>query len=146
VDADQSTPPDALVTGMAILTSGWDAVIGSRRVLGARYVEPQPMVRRLGSRVFNVAASTLVGRISDTQCGMKLFRTEAVRDVFAAAHLSGFAFDVEILARATATGLKIMEMPVEWSDSEGSTLRPVRDGINAFTELYRVHRLLRSSR
>ena len=146
VDADQSTPPDALLTGMAILTSGWDAVIGSRRALGARYVVPQPVVRRLGSRVFNMAASTVVGRISDTQCGMKLFRTAAAREVFAAARLTGFAFDVEILARCNAAGLKIMELPVEWSDDEGSTLRPVRDGLSAFAELYRVRRMLRAGR
>jgi glycosyltransferase involved in cell wall biosynthesis len=146
VDADQSTPPDVLITGMAILDSGWDVVVGSRRAFGAEYVVPQDFVRRIGSRAFNLAASTVVGRMSDTQCGMKLFRTEAVRDLFESVILGGFAFDVEVLARARAAGLRIMEVPVSWSDSTGSSLRPFRHGVQAFGELNRLRRVLRPAR
>jgi dolichyl-phosphate beta-glucosyltransferase len=144
VDADQSTPPEALITAMAILLSGWDVVVGSRRAVGAAYAVPQPVIRRLGSRMFNLVACTLVGRMTDTQCGMKLFRTDAVRGIFESVRLGGFAFDVEVIARAKASGLRIMEMPVVWSDSVGSSFRPVRDGLQAFTDLYRLRHCLRA--
>lgn len=143
VDADQSTPPEALITGLALLERGWDAVIGSRRALGGQYAVPQPALRRAGSRAFNVAATAVVGRISDTQCGMKIFRTDAVQEIFAASVTDGFAFDVELLARSRAKGLRIMELPVTWSDSEGSTLSPIRDGFAAFHDLLQVHRIAR---
>lgn len=142
IDADESTPAEALVTGMAVLQSGWDVAVGSRRATGASYVVPQSRVRRLGSRAFNLAATPIVGRISDTQCGMKLFRTAAVKDVFEAVTTDGFAFDVEVLARARTKGLRIMEVPVRWSDSAGSSFRPVTDGIRAFRELGRLRRVL----
>lgn len=142
VDADQSTPPEALLTSVDLLIRGWDAVIGSRRALGGHYAVQQPKVRRIGSRFFNLAAATIVGGVSDTQCGMKVFRTDAVRDIFASTVTDGFAFDVEILARARSKGLRIMELPVTWSDSEGSSLSPLRDGVAAFRDLGRVRRLL----
>ncbi|WP_337059682.1 dolichyl-phosphate beta-glucosyltransferase [Kineococcus sp. G2] len=145
VDADQSTPPEAVLTGLAILTSGWDVVIGSRRAFGARYVVPQPLVRRLGSRAFNLAATTVTGKVSDTQCGMKLFRTEAAKRVFAAGALNGFAFDVEVIARAKQAGLRAMELPVAWADSEGSSFRPLRDGFRAFADLYAARKVLRTA-
>jgi len=34
LDADESTPPAALLTALDLLHRGWDAVIGSRRALG----------------------------------------------------------------------------------------------------------------
>lgn len=144
MDADLSTPPEALITGMAVLLSGWDVVVGSRRAVGAAYVVPQSVVRRVGSRAFNLGASTVVGRMGDTQCGMKLFRTDRVRRVFDSVFLGGFAFDVEVLARSKAAGLRIMEVPVSWSDSTGSSFRPLRDGVQAFGDLYRLRQTLRA--
>lgn len=140
VDADQSTPPDAILTGLSLLQHGWDVVIGSRRVLGSRYAVPQPAVRRMGSRVFNLAASAVVGRVRDTQCGMKLFRTGPAQEIFAATLTDGFAFDVEVLARARAHGLRVMELPVTWTDDSSSTLSPLKDGVAAFRDLLAVHR------
>ncbi|NUU17109.1 glycosyltransferase [Cellulomonas humilata] len=144
LDADQSTPPQALITGLMLLKHGWDAVIGSRRALGGVYLVPQAPLRRAGSRAFNLAASRIVGQVSDTQCGLKMFRTEAIKPVFAASQIDGFAFDVELLARARDAGLRVMELPVSWTDSPGSTFSPVRDGLTAFRELSRVRRVLRS--
>lgn len=144
LDADGSTPPAALLTALDLLHRGWDAVIGSRRALGGRYVVPQPAVRRIGSLAFHLAASGIVGRVSDTQCGMKAFRTAAVQPIFAATTTTGFAFDVEVLARAQASGLRLMELPVEWSDAGGSTFSPLRDGLAAFRDLAEVRRATRT--
>lgn len=143
LDADRSTPPEAVLTGLALLEHGWDAVIGSRRAFGGAYAVPQSPLRRVGSRVFHVAASSVVRGISDTQCGLKLFRTAAVRPLLEASHIDGFAFDVELLARVRAAGLRAMELPVTWSDSAGSTFSPVKDGLTSFAELARVRRVLR---
>ncbi|CAN5267561.1 glycosyltransferase family 2 protein [soil metagenome] len=143
VDADTSVPPHVLATGLALLEHGWDGVIGSRRALGGQYAVAQPLLRRLGSRAFNVAARTIVGPLSDTQCGMKMFRRELATDLFANSHVNGFAFDVEILARARAARLNLMELPITWTDSTGSSFSPVKDGIASFREIARIHGLAR---
>lgn len=143
VDADTSVPPKALEIGLSLLEHGWDGIIGSRRALGGRYAVSQSLVRRVGSRAFNVAARTVVGPLSDTQCGMKMFRRELVGDLFAQSRIDGFAFDVEILARARAAGMQLMELPITWTDSTGSTFAPIKHGIASFREIARVHLLAR---
>jgi len=143
VDADTSVPPYVLATGLSLLEHGWDGIIGSRRALGGHYAVAQPLLRRIGSRAFNVAARMIVGPLSDTQCGMKMFRREIARDLFADCRIDGFAFDVEILARARAAGTNLMELPITWTDSTGSSFTPVKDGIASFREIARVHKLTR---
>ncbi len=143
VDADTSVPPKVLATGLALLEHGWDGVVGSRRALGGRYAVAQPLVRRVGSRVFNLLARTIVGPLSDTQCGMKMFRREVAGDLFAESRIDGFAFDVEILARARAANLSLMELPITWTDSTGSSFAPVKHGIASFREIARVHSMTR---
>lgn len=143
VDADTSVPPHALATGLALLEHGWDGIIGSRRALGGHYAVSQPLLRRIGSRVFNSAARTIVGPLSDTQCGMKMFRRELASGLFAESRINGFAFDVEILARARAARMNLMELPITWTDSAGSTFAPLKDGIASFREIARVHLLTR---
>lgn len=138
-DADLSTPPSAIAPGVDLLLSGWDVVIGSRRTAGAGYVEPQSLLRRAGSLAFHAMSARFTGSISDTQCGFKLFRRDAARLLFEGSVLNGFAFDVEILARARRQHLKMIELPIQWSDQDGSTFRPLVDGINAFRELRAVH-------
>lgn len=141
-DADLSTPPESVIEGLEALTDGRQIVIGSRRVNGARYAVQQSLVRRLGSRAFHTYAASVIGPIADSQCGFKLFRTDVAQQIFADVRLTGFAFDVEVLGRARLMGVPVHELPIEWSDAEGSTFRPVRDGLAAFREVSAVRRAL----
>ncbi len=121
VDADLSTPPQALTEVVARLGEGTPVVIGSRRVAGADYVVPQPLVRRIGSRTFRQLTRPLVGEVADTQCGFKFFSAQAAEQVFSRATANGFAFDVELLAVANRLGLRVLEVPVRWTDQDGSS-------------------------
>jgi dolichyl-phosphate beta-glucosyltransferase len=134
-DADLSTPPAAIGQGLDLLNAGWDVVVGSRRCLGASYLVPQSTVRRLGSLVFRSLTAHLVGPISDTQCGFKLFRTEVARSVFDGSALDGFAFDVEILRRVLEGSYRVIELPVQWSDQGDSSFRLLSDGLDVLRSL-----------
>lgn len=83
-----------------------------------------------------------MGEVADTQCGFKLFEGDVARQLFDGLCLDGFAFDVEIIARALKAGYRVAELPVLWSDQEGSTFRPLRDGMRSFRELAELRRLL----
>ena len=144
-DADLSTPPASIGQGIHLLAAGWDVVVGSRRCVGASYVVPQTALRRAGSAAFRAAAHRLVPAATDTQCGFKLFRADLARSLFAAGELDGFAFDVEVLARARRReDVSMIELPVQWTDCEGSSFRPISDGIRSFRELRDVQRALRA--
>lgn len=121
VDADLSTPPSLLLPVASALLAGDPVVIGSRRVPGASYVVPQPLVRRLGSRAFRAMTSSLTGGVADTQCGFKFFSADAAEAIFHRVTASGFAFDVEVLAVAARLGLPVTEVPVQWTDDAGGS-------------------------
>ncbi|HMK23588.1 MAG TPA: hypothetical protein VK466_14735, partial [Terriglobales bacterium] len=47
-------------------------------------------------------------------------------------------FDPEILFLARKFGLKVEEVPVKWAHREGTTIRPLRDGMRMFVEMVKV--------
>ena len=53
----------------------------------------------------------------DTQAGLKGFRREAAERIFAAARVSDFAFDAEILFLAHRFGYRVGQIPARVSDS-----------------------------
>lgn len=135
MDADLATPIESLEMAVPLLESGYQAVVGSRRIGGATYAEQQPRRRVLGGLVFRAVAHRLLPGVVDTQCGFKFFDGDLARAVARSLRVEGFAFDVELLRTITAMGVPVKEIPVVWSDEEGSTLRGLRDGARAVGDL-----------
>ena len=134
-DADLSTPVETIGPVMELMSSGHPVVIGSRRCTGARYVNAQPIGRRMGGAVFRSVARSVAPSVKDTQCGFKFFHTHIAKALFAHSTADGFAFDAEIVGRALAAGINVTEVPVTWADAEGSSFRLFADGYGAMREL-----------
>ncbi|XP_015372803.1 PREDICTED: dolichyl-phosphate beta-glucosyltransferase [Diuraphis noxia] len=66
-----------------------------------------------------------VRTIKDTQCGFKLFTRPAAKILFNNLHVDGWAFDVEMLYIAEKLKFKLAEVPVHWTEIEGSKIVPV---------------------
>jgi dolichyl-phosphate beta-glucosyltransferase len=145
-DADLATPATTINDAVAYLRDGWDVVIGSRLVEGARRVRRQSALRRVEGLGFRLLTADLVRDVRDTQCGFKFFQGEAARRLFSKASLTGFAFDIEILALAADLGMSIKEIPVVWTDGDGSTLRPLHDAPDIIRELSLLRRRRRAIR
>jgi len=141
-DSDLSTPLETLRPAVAALAGGAAAAIGSRHAPGARRAVKQSLVRRWGGKAFRLASRPLLPGVHDTQCGFKFFDREAVQTALWRSRSTGFAFDVELLRHIRDDGGHIVEIPVTWTDTAGSSLRPVRDGVAAFTAVARLHREL----
>jgi glycosyltransferase involved in cell wall biosynthesis len=123
VDADNATGPEAFEK-LVDAVDGGDVVIGSRWMPGAVVSPRQPLKRRLASRVFNFLVRLLFAvPVTDTQCGAKVFRAEAVRFVLPNLGITRWAFDVDVLFQCRRHGFRIREVPTVWSDSSGSQLR-----------------------
>jgi dolichyl-phosphate beta-glucosyltransferase len=138
LDADLPVPPTT-ITSMIELAAECDLVIGSRRLPGASFNPPQPMVRRIGGRLFRSAVSALGYDVtSDPQCGVKLLRRDTVAPLLQQVTCGGFAFDVELIVRARRAGVQIAELPVVWSHVPGSSMRPLRDAAVTLVELVRL--------
>ncbi len=138
-DADLSTPIDELAKFEAKAAEGFDVVAASRVIAGARILTPQPALRRLSGLAFRMLVRGLgLSSLHDTQCGFKLLRRAAVEPVLRAIETEGFAFDVELLARAERAGLRVAEVPVDWSDARGSKVRLYPDALRMAADLMRL--------
>ena len=138
-DADLSTPIEELTKLEARAAEGFDVVVGSRVVAGARIVTPQPAQRRLSGFVFRMLVRVLgLSSVRDTQCGFKLLRRARVEPILRRIETEGFAFDVELLARAERAGLRVSEVPVDWYDAHGSKVRLVPDALHMARDLVRM--------
>jgi len=71
---------------------------------------------------------------ADTQCGFKLYRRDAARQVFERQRLDGFGFDVEDLFIARRLGLAAIEVPVKWNNVEGTKVG-LAQGLRSFLDL-----------
>jgi glycosyltransferase involved in cell wall biosynthesis len=139
-DADLSAPIEELEKLLsAAEKQGADVVIGSRAVDRSYIEKHQSRGREIGGMIFNVMVRSILGlKISDTQCGFKLFRRSKIGPVFERMTVPGFGFDPEILFLASRARLKILEVPVRWSHAEGSKIRFMRDSVRMFSDLIRI--------
>lgn len=142
-DADLSTPIDELETLLDRILRGADIAIASRHVKGARITVKQPLFRRVLGRIYNFLVRRLVvAGYRDTQCGFKLFRADAARDIFSRCVLNGFSFDVEMLYLAGKRGYAVAEAPVAWINKSPESKVTIRsDYVAMLTDLFRISRL-----
>lgn len=137
-DADQSTPIEQYDQLLARAQAGHGLVVGSRAAAGAEVSGRRPL-RRLLSRGLRLLIALLVGvKVTDTQCGFKLFTREAARDLFAYQRIDGFSFDLEVIYLAHRHGISVAEVPVEWIDAPGSTVDAVKVSLDFLRDLVRI--------
>ena len=76
--------------------------------------------------------------IRDTQCGFKLWRGEAAREVFREVTVDRFAFDVEALLCALDRGYRVTEVAVAWSHDPDSKVSPIGDAAQMLFDVVRL--------
>ena len=137
-DADLATPIEDVLVFLEECNEG-SVVIGSRALDRSLILVRQPLLRDFMGRVFNLMVQALVlPGIWDSQCGFKLFPGPWARRLATEQRLSGFAFDVELLARSRAAGLTVREVGVHWRHVEASRVLPGRHSAQMFRDLLRV--------
>ena len=124
LDGDmQHLPGEAPLLLEAAARTGADVVLGERRFGRESMPASRYHANRLGSR----ALSWFVGvRFSDTQCGFRVFRVEALRGISLRAR--GYDIETEMLVKLSRRQARITTVPVTAVyASQRSKLRPVRD-------------------
>jgi dolichyl-phosphate beta-glucosyltransferase len=113
--------------------------VGAGAAMTDSTTESHSRHRVIMGRTFNFLANavTNVG-LKDTQCGFKAFRTPVARILFHLMVIDRFAFDVEVLSLARQLGMEICEVPVEWRDSQNSTVRPLTDSMSMAIDVLRI--------
>jgi glycosyltransferase involved in cell wall biosynthesis len=136
-DADLSSPITEATKLIQPLEDGHaDIVFGSRALDRKLIAVRQPLARDFGGRVFNLLMRLITGLpFKDTQCGFKALRRSLALPAVQLQRIQGFGFDPELLYIARKHGLKLLEVPVVWSHSEGSRVRFLEDSLKMFVDL-----------
>jgi dolichyl-phosphate beta-glucosyltransferase len=137
-DADMATDLEILDDVLAMLATGAQVIVGSRRHPESDVEIYSHPLRRIGAIAFNRLCREMTGGIVDTQCGFKFFAGPLARAAARALRTQGFAFDVELLMHCRRLGAAIVEIPVIWRDMPGSTFSVRRHAGDCLLELLRI--------
>jgi putative flippase GtrA len=146
MDVDLSTDLSALLPLVAPLLSGHsDVAIGTRLARSSRVVRGPK--REVISRCYNVLLrTTLTTQFSDAQCGFKAMRADRARELLPMVQDSGWFFDTELLVLAERSGMRIHEVPVDWTDDPDSRVDIVQTAIADLRGIARLTRDLARGR
>jgi dolichyl-phosphate beta-glucosyltransferase len=119
------------------------SIFASRVKMLGRTVQRSPL-RHVSGRLF----AFLVGRyinsnVYDSQCGLKILPGSHFKRIDKYLQGNRFAFDVELLAAASAQSLTIEEAPIDWFDVPGSKVSLFRDSVQMFRSVHAIHQLIR---
>jgi hypothetical protein len=140
VDADGATGPAAVIELIPLLQQA-DCVFGSRWLPGSVLVKAQPKLRQLFSRGFHFIVELLFWmHVQDTQCPCKLMRRAAVEKIHPYLTIADLAFDVNLLVAMKQAGCRLLEVPIHWTDVEGSKVTGsiFRQSLTMFLSVLRV--------
>ena len=143
VDADLDLDPAAIPAYVDLARrEGLDFAIGSKRHPDS--VVDYPPSRRVASWCYQQLNRALFGLdVRDTQVGLKVFSRDVVQEVMPLLLVKQFAFDLELLAVATALGRgRIRELPVRleyrYSGSSLGSAAVVRALVDTAAVFYRL--------
>src|SRR5208283_2251203 len=144
-DADGATPIEEVERLLCEGAGGADVAIGSRALKAPDVHVERSLGRRLAAKLFAALVRWVATpRISDTQCGFKLFRSDAADWIFSRQVLERFGFDVEVLFLARQRDCRISEVPVNWTSVDGSKVGWL-SGLDTFFDIFRVRWIHRNT-
>jgi hypothetical protein len=138
VDADGSVNAEDMLGLIDAAVSGGLSVMGIRKQTATTRVRESHW-RGLFHRAFLTAVRVILNvRSDDPQCGSKVIHGDSYRRVAEKLREDGLAFDSELLASLRKDGTGWIEVPVNWEEKPGGTVKPLRDGWAMLAALFRI--------
>lgn len=140
VDADLELNPAQLEGYLKeMLVKKLDVVIGCKFHKDSRL--NYPLKRKIISMGYYIMLLVLFHlNVKDTQTGLKVFRTEAIKPVAHLIRTQGFAYDIELLVAINRRGFKIGQMPVrvDYVRDVGTKRIGMKDIVQAFRDTWAI--------
>ena len=80
-------------------------------------------------------------KISDTQCGFKLYKLNIAKKIFRKILINDYMHDIEICVIAKKLRLKIRDLPVKWTHVDQSKINFVSDFFKVAFSLMKISRI-----
>lgn len=121
-------------------------VIGSRNLSSDGY-EGYTLLRKIMSKIYIKVLCIAGGfKLSDSQCGCKAFRHEAVEKIFNRCEVNRFAFDFECILWAVKYQMKITEMPVKIINHRESKVNIIKDTLRMLKDLRKMKKRIKKAK
>ncbi len=133
MDSDLSHDPAALPSLLAAAADGAALALGSRYIPGGS-IPDWSWHRRALSRWGNRYAAAVLGiDVNDATSGYRAYRAEALAGIdFHTVQADGYGFQVEMAYRVLASGGRIVEVPISFTDRvRGESKMSSRIGVEA---------------
>ncbi len=148
IDSGNCVPYDDILPAIRLTNEGkTDIAHASRFLKNSNITQPRDLNRRFLSwsfREFTRHYARLPDYITDSQCGLKLYRGEVAKTLYSELITDGFLFDVEIILRAKKKGYTITEFPIHWTPDTDSRLEPLKMVYKIGPELLKIKRIMKS--
>lgn len=143
IDADLDLHPESLILGLQELQKDPSISIALGSKVHPKSTVRYSMLRKLLSRAYRVYVRLLLEvDVSDTQTGLKVFRTAQIQQAAIHCESNGWTFDLELLTRLKNQGDKFVEIPVEL-DYQFSSSMDLKSALKALTDTVAVAKLTR---
>ncbi|MCQ2533473.1 MAG: glycosyltransferase [Clostridia bacterium] len=140
IDADLDLAPSHFEDFLNTMkNTSCDIVIGSKMHEESKL--EYPFIRKVYSIGYYVMLKILFGlKIKDTQTGIKLYRSDLIKEIAPKLKTQGFAFDIEILALASTKKAKIEERPITLEFTRGNSFGRIhiKDILKMFTDTIKI--------
>jgi glycosyltransferase AglD len=121
-DVDMATDINSLETLLHSIESGCDIATGSRLLPNSNI--KRSINREIKSRGYNFFVRLcLKSSIHDHQCGFKAFRRRSLLSLLPYIKDTHWFWDTEVLVLGQKRGMRITEIPVNWSEGKGTTVK-----------------------
>ena len=142
-DLDMSVLPEQYLTWKKrkLIKDTNCAYIASRTHKNSK-IKSKFIRRRLGGILKLILFNFFSLKISDTQCGFKVFHSCYIKEIFNKIKCYGYAFDVETLLLLNNNNIKIIELPISWVHRSGSKVHLIKDSVKFFLDLLILKRRL----
>lgn len=141
MDADNAATIREVDKLLPALTENTGIVAGSR-ALSDSDVEAVKF-RAITGLIFRGALASLgMNIIRDTQCGYKLYSSDAAALLAKHSTENGYIFDLEHMLLAKRAGLEIAERGIKWRHVDGGQVSAISDGLKMLRECLRLKKKL----
>lgn len=140
MDADMSTPLRHISRFYKVCSQGAPIVVGTRNLQKHHHNLLRRAISNSGNLLFRLAGGVW---IEDSQCGFKMFTRKASESCFSKMTITGWGFDMEILAIARANKIPIKTLRIEdWRHAPGGVFESGMIGniLDSLVDLMRIAR------
>jgi len=121
-DVDLASDMKELPRLLQAVEDGFDGATGSRMLPESQVIRGHD--REMMSRMYNYLVRMILGStIYDHQCGFKAFRREIMASLLPLVHDTHWFWDTELLILCQKRGCALAELPIRWTQSQGTTVR-----------------------